>query len=91
MNTISSHLEKQERRCDLILRLMKLEEVIIEHIHKDELAGYHYVIPKEKLDEVLDNVCNISEAISGELELKSESGKALGLVLEEWKTFRKEK
>lgn len=83
----SNNSEIQERRCDLILRFMKLEEIANNHLHPDEVAGDYYVIPKEELDNILLKLRVKVREISEEIRMDSHSGKALKTLIEIWEGF----
>lgn len=75
--------EKAERRGSLVIKVMRLDEILEEHLHKDDLAGHHYVVPKEKLDRTLDSIKElINDMIVNEIKLDKNENKTLRRLLE---------
>lgn len=74
--------EKAEQRGSLLIKFMRFDEILEEHLHKDDLAGYHYVVPKEKLDKTLDNIKDIVNNIINELNLNTNENDTLRRLIE---------
>lgn len=74
--------DKIDDRGSLVIKLMRLDEILEEHLHKDDLAGHHYVVPKEKLDRTLDNIKEIVDKIIKETNLDKKESKTLKRLLE---------
>ena len=52
-----------DREIKVVFDMIKLNEIKDEHLHLDELAGYHYVIPKEKLDAIIESLSDKIETL----------------------------
>lgn len=59
--------EYYQKEVNVILSILKLQEIIDNHIHKDELAGYHLVVP---IDTFQLAVTKLQNLLIGAVELK---------------------
>ena len=67
-----------EHQFDLIASVMKLEILLAEHIHKDELTGDHVVISLDKLKESWEAVRhNLRMSLDVEMNKKDTSHRPL--------------